>query len=57
MSVCDPEPVAPTEPEALDCCGEGCVRCVFDVHDEALAKYRADLAAWIARNPQRARSA
>jgi hypothetical protein len=45
----DPAPVAPAEPDPADCCGEGCVRCVFDRYDEALERYQRALAAWQAR--------
>jgi Oxidoreductase-like protein, N-terminal len=45
-------PQRPAAPDAADCCGEGCVRCVWDVHDEALARYDAELAAWRARHPE-----
>jgi hypothetical protein len=45
----DPAPVPPVEPDAADCCGEGCVRCVLDRYDEALERYRLALAAWQAR--------
>ena len=47
----DPAPVRPPEPDAADCCGEGCARCVFDVHEEALERHEAELAAWQARHP------
>jgi Oxidoreductase-like protein, N-terminal. len=47
----DPPPVRPTEPDAADCCGEGCARCVYDLYEEALERYRAALAAWQARHP------
>ncbi|MEO6690193.1 MAG: oxidoreductase-like domain-containing protein [Dokdonella sp.] len=46
----DPRPSRPLEPDAADCCGEGCVNCVFDIHDAALAKYEIELAAWQARH-------
>jgi hypothetical protein len=46
----DPPPVRPTEPDAADCCGEGCVRCVYDVYEEALERYEVALAAWRTRH-------
>lgn len=45
----DPAPVRPEEPDPRDCCGEGCVRCIYDVYDEAMERYEAALAAWKAR--------
>ncbi len=47
----DPLPLPPTAPDAADCCGEGCVRCVHDVYEEALERYEVALAAWRARHP------
>lgn len=47
----DPPPRRPEEPDPNDCCGEGCVRCIYDVHDEALERYAKALAAWRERNP------
>lgn len=47
----DPKPLPPDEPDASDCCGEGCVRCVYDVHDEAMQRYRSALQAWLTRHP------
>ncbi|TBR39770.1 MULTISPECIES: oxidoreductase-like domain-containing protein [Dyella] len=47
----DPRPQRPVEPDAIDCCGEGCVPCIYDLYDEALEKYREALAAWLARHP------
>ena len=35
---------AGTDP--ADCCGSGCVRCIFDSHDDAMERYRAALAEW-----------
>lgn len=49
----DPPPRKPAEPDAEDCCGEGCVRCIYDIHDEKLERYREALAAWRARHPDR----
>ncbi len=49
----DPAPQPPFEPDAADCCGEGCVNCIFDVYDAALERYRRDLAAWQARRHER----
>jgi hypothetical protein len=47
----DPPPVKPVAPLPEDCCGEGCAHCVYDLHDLALERYEADLAAWLARHP------
>ncbi|TPG50124.1 hypothetical protein EAH75_01085 [Rhodanobacter glycinis] len=47
----DPPPRHPAEPGAADCCGEGCVRCVYDLYEDALERYQAELAAWRARHP------
>lgn len=47
----DPRPVPPVEPDAGDCCGEGCVRCVYDVYDTAVERYEAALERWNARHP------
>jgi hypothetical protein len=35
------KPVRPEAPDPSDCCGGGCVRCVFDVYDEQMAEWRA----------------
>lgn len=44
-------PQPPVEPEAIDCCGEGCVPCIYDIYEQALADYRDALAAWHVRHP------
>jgi hypothetical protein len=48
----DPPPRRPVEPDPADCCGEGCVHCILDVYDDALARYEAALAAWRERHPR-----
>ena len=45
----DPQPQPPLRPSADDCCRGGCARCVVDLYEDALDRYRADLAAWQAR--------
>ncbi|WP_081077125.1 oxidoreductase-like domain-containing protein [Burkholderia pseudomultivorans] len=49
----DPRPVPPPEPALEDCCNSGCSPCVFDLYDEALARYRVELAEWEARHAKR----
>ncbi|MBB6243943.1 oxidoreductase-like domain-containing protein [Rhodanobacter sp. MP1X3] len=46
----DPPPVRPVEPDAAECCGEGCVPCVFDIYEQALERYQIALAAWRERH-------
>ena len=48
----DPRPQPPAAPEPGDCCGGGCTLCVFDLHEQTLARYRQQLAAWLLRHPQ-----
>ncbi|WP_082545974.1 oxidoreductase-like domain-containing protein [Rhodanobacter sp. Root627] len=47
----DPPPIPPVAPDPGDCCGEGCVRCVHDVYEASLERYRMLLEAWQARHP------
>jgi hypothetical protein len=46
----DPRPTPPQQPELEDCCNSGCSPCVFDLYDDALARYRIELAEWEARH-------
>ena len=48
----DPPPRRPEAPDPGDCCGGGCVNCVFDVYETALEKYQERLTAWRARHPE-----
>lgn len=48
----DPRPQPPVEPEAIDCCGEGCVPCIYDHYDSAVSAYREALTAWLERHPE-----
>ena len=45
----DPPPRPPSRPDADDCCQGGCARCVYDLYEDAMDRYRAELAAWQAR--------
>jgi hypothetical protein len=49
----DSPPTPPEPPLASDCCGGGCARCVYDLHDEAMTRYHEQLAAWQARQSSR----
>jgi hypothetical protein len=46
----DPKPTPPEKPYPDECCGSGCVRCILDLYEEELDRYREKLAAWQARN-------
>ena len=50
MSGAEAPPRPPARPTADDCCQGGCARCVYDLYEDALERYRADLAAWDARH-------
>lgn len=47
----DPPPLPPDKPDPMDCCGGGCVSCVFDVYETRLERYETALAAWRLRHP------
>ena len=48
----DPRPIPPESPLDEACCGRGCTPCVFDLYQDALARYEVALKAWLERNPQ-----
>lgn len=47
----DPPPQPPEKPDPMDCCGGGCLHCVFDAYETRLERYQAALAAWRERHP------
>ncbi len=51
INAIDSLPRQPQAPDPLDCCGEGCVRCIHDIHEEAMHHYNYLLAAWKLRHP------
>ncbi|MDN5923823.1 MAG: oxidoreductase-like domain-containing protein [Xanthomonadales bacterium] len=52
IKLADPRPLPPEEPDPEDCCGEGCVRCIYDTFDAKVERYKAALAAWLERHPE-----
>jgi len=52
----DPRPVVPPRPTMDDCCRGGCEPCVFDLYDEAVERYEAELRAWLERRNERSRN-
>ncbi|QWF53250.1 oxidoreductase-like protein [Bordetella hinzii] len=48
----DPRPVPPEAPGPNECCQSGCIPCIYDLYDEAMANYREALKAWLARHPE-----
>jgi hypothetical protein len=45
----DPPPLEPPRPEDYECCGNGCEPCVFDLHAQAVDRWRGEMKAWRAR--------
>jgi hypothetical protein len=39
-------PLPPVRPSQGDCCEGSCDPCVFDLYEQAVERYRADLSAW-----------
>jgi hypothetical protein len=50
----DPPPLPPIRPGREDCCQGSCEPCVFDLYEEAMERYRAELEAWKQREKRRA---
>ena len=53
----DPPPLEPPRPEDYECCGNGCEPCVFDLHAQAVDRWRGEMKAWRARQAARAEAA
>ena len=49
----DPPPVPPVRPGNDECCHSACDPCIFDLYEDALDRYRADLRAWQERRRSR----
>jgi hypothetical protein len=49
----DSPPVRPIRPSQDDCCKGSCDPCVFDLYEQALERYRADLEVWQKRRSDR----
>ncbi|MFT4243006.1 MAG: oxidoreductase-like domain-containing protein [Acidovorax sp.] len=47
----DPRPTPPELPGPNEHCESGCDLCVHDLHAQALAGYRRELAQWLERHP------
>ena len=47
----DPRPEPPREPQPEECCGSGCVPCVYDVYWDKLERYERALRDWQTRHP------
>ena len=42
----DTPPAPPRKPEAYECCGSGCIPCIFDLYEEDLERYERALREW-----------
>jgi Oxidoreductase-like protein, N-terminal len=46
----DPRPTPPERPAPEMCCGRGCIPCIYDDYEEALARYEVALREWELRH-------
>jgi len=46
-----PLPPKPEPPDPRDCCGSGCVRCIFDLYEDELERWRAAVSGSSAERP------
>jgi hypothetical protein len=49
----DPRPQPPERPDDNACCQSGCDPCIFDLYNDEVTRYRADLKVWEQREAQR----
>ncbi|HEX5863714.1 MAG TPA: oxidoreductase-like domain-containing protein [Casimicrobiaceae bacterium] len=52
----DTPPMPPVCPGNDECCRGACDPCIFDVYEDALERYRADLRAWREHREHREKS-
>ena len=52
----DPPPSPPRKPEVYECCGSGCIPCIFDLYEEDLERYETALKKWNERRAQARRA-
>jgi len=45
----DRRPTPPKRPDPDECCRSACDPCIFDLHEDAMDRYREQLRAWLAR--------
>ena len=50
----DPAPSPPPRPDPEDCCRSACNPCIFELYEEALERYRAELKMWQEREARKA---
>ncbi len=49
----DPRPQPPERPDDNACCQSGCDPCIFDLYNDEVTRWRAELAAWEKREAER----